>query len=153
MPLKNYQPVLMKVLYEAGIKQIAEATGYHGETLTSLANGSNFKHTNTFLLQLHEAFLCEIITFTKSECEPALTGITNQVCTHSWAMYQQGTCVREDHLWKLQGNQTSCCVHLQWNKFTSISSALLNPGAQIIICGCFWSDLLWLTAWPTLLYF
>ena len=69
----------MKVFYEAGIKQIAEATGYRGETLTSLANCSNFKRTNTFLLQLHEAFLCEIITIMKSECEPALTGITNQV--------------------------------------------------------------------------
>ena len=78
--LKNYQPVLMKVFYEAGIKQIAEATGYRGETLTSLANCSNFKRTNTFLLQLHEAFLREMIsTFMKSECEPALTGITNQV--------------------------------------------------------------------------
>ena len=69
----------MKVFYEAGIKQIAEATGYCGETLMSLANCSNFKRTNTFLLQPHEAFLCEIITFMKSECEPALTGITNQV--------------------------------------------------------------------------
>ena len=69
----------MKVFYEAGIKQIAEATGYRGETLTSLANCSNFKRTNTFLLQLHEAFLCEIITIMKSECEPALPGITNQV--------------------------------------------------------------------------
>ena len=33
--LKNYQPVLMKAWYHAGLKDIARATGYRAETLKS----------------------------------------------------------------------------------------------------------------------
>jgi len=34
--LKNFQSVLMKVYYEARLKDLAEAAGFRGETLTSL---------------------------------------------------------------------------------------------------------------------
>ncbi len=39
--LLNYQSVLMKIYYEAGLKDLAEAAGYRGETLTSLPKCSN----------------------------------------------------------------------------------------------------------------
>ena len=48
--LKNYQPVLMKIYFEAGLKQLANLAGHHGETKTSLANCTNFKITHRFLL-------------------------------------------------------------------------------------------------------
>ena len=34
--LRNYQEVLMKAYWDAGLKQLASASGFRGETLTSL---------------------------------------------------------------------------------------------------------------------
>ena len=54
--LYNYQKALMKVYYEGGLKGLAIASGYRAETVKSLANASNFKRTNAFLMQVWEAF-------------------------------------------------------------------------------------------------
>ena len=53
--LCNYQSVLMKVYYDAGLKELAEASGHRGETLTSIKNCSSFKRTHQFLVQAWEA--------------------------------------------------------------------------------------------------
>ena len=81
--LESFQPVLMKVFFDAGLKQLAETSGYHGEALTSLGTCSNFKRTNSFLLQLHEALLRQLIsTFTKAATEvetASMLAVLNEV--------------------------------------------------------------------------
>ena len=47
--LSNYQSVLMKVYYDAGLKDLAESSGHRGETLTSIKKCSSYKRTHQFL--------------------------------------------------------------------------------------------------------
>ena len=54
--LHNFHSVLMKVYYDAGLRDLAVSSGFRGETLTSLKRCSNFKRTHAFLLQSFEAF-------------------------------------------------------------------------------------------------
>lgn len=44
--LKNFQPVIMKAYFHAGLQQIAKQAGYKAETLASLENCSHFKRTH-----------------------------------------------------------------------------------------------------------
>ncbi len=53
--LMNYQPVLSKVYFDAGLKQIASAGGFRGETLTALKKCSHFKHAHHFVMEAWEA--------------------------------------------------------------------------------------------------
>ena len=59
--LKNFQPVIMKAYYHAGLQQIAKESGYRAETLTSLEACSHFKRTHCFLLQVWEAMFTAMI--------------------------------------------------------------------------------------------
>ena len=52
--LKNFQEVLMKIFWDAGLKEIAKKT-HKQMTLNSLGNCSNFKRTHRFILQVYEA--------------------------------------------------------------------------------------------------
>ena len=64
--LSNYQSVLMKVYYDAGLKDLAESSGHRGETLTSIKKCSSFKRTHQFLLQEWEAMYRQM--FKAFEC-------------------------------------------------------------------------------------
>ena len=46
--LKNFQPVLMKLYYNAGLRELAKASGFQDATLTALESRSNFKHAHGF---------------------------------------------------------------------------------------------------------
>ena len=52
--LKNFQEVLMKVFWEAGLKEVAKLK-HKSATFQKLSACSNFKRTHRFLLQIYEA--------------------------------------------------------------------------------------------------
>ena len=53
--MENFQPVLMKIYFHAGLKDLAVTAGYKEENLTALELCSNWKHTHVFLLEVLEA--------------------------------------------------------------------------------------------------
>ena len=71
--LKNFQPVLMKLYYHAGLRELAQEAGHKGANLTALEFSSNFKHTQLFLLEAFEGCylhaLDEFVT-TQSDFSP-----------------------------------------------------------------------------------
>ena len=72
--LKNFQRVLMKTYFDAGLKHLAQAAGYPWAAIESC---SQFKHTHRFILEVWES-LCRVMTekYLKSSHAPQLTRIT-----------------------------------------------------------------------------
>ena len=75
--LKNYQPVLIKVYYHAGLKELAESCGFRSTTLKSLESCSNFKRTHCFLVQVWEALYREMVHTYINHTNP--TGLLDNV--------------------------------------------------------------------------
>ena len=81
--LANFQPVLMNIYYSAGLKELAQISGFRGETLTSLEKCSHFKRTHQFLLQVWQAmFRALIASFNHSHPNfPEVSTVFNEDCT------------------------------------------------------------------------
>ena len=72
--LHNYQEALMKIYWDAGLKQIASRSGYRGETLTQLGKCSNFSITTNFFFQVWEAVYSRMYTtFISANREDCMT--------------------------------------------------------------------------------
>ena len=76
----NYQKVFMKPYADAGLMDLAKASGYHAETLTSLRNANNFRRTHLFILQTYEAFYQYFLSLF-FESEQAGAGINTTINT------------------------------------------------------------------------
>ena len=59
--LKKFQPVLMKVYYSAGLRELAKSCGHRGATLKSIESCTHFKRTHCFLLQACKALYREML--------------------------------------------------------------------------------------------
>ena len=92
--LKNFQPVIMKMYYHAGLKELAQKSGFQGATLTSLENCYNFKRTHQFLLQVWEALYREMFRVYTSSVDLGNV-IDTTICIISTALKENRTI---DHL-------------------------------------------------------
>ena len=75
--LKNFQPILIKIYYNAGLKELAQSCGFRSATLKSLESCSNFKRTHLFLLQVWEAIYRAMVLTYITHSNPA--NLTNNV--------------------------------------------------------------------------
>ena len=71
---KNYQKVLMKIYWHAGLKNMAERAGMKTKILNSLEKCGNFQRTHNFLIQSFHAILrCQIDAFFENLSADAYT--------------------------------------------------------------------------------
>ena len=93
--LKNFQPVLFKPYYDAGLKEIAGQCGFNSSTLTALSQCSNWRITHNFIMQVgesiyrsmlvcflnhrHEFHLRSRSTFTSTRIEAAVYDLFDDV--------------------------------------------------------------------------
>jgi len=55
--LKNFHPVIVNIYADAGLRQLAETSGFRSTTLTSLLSCNNFRLVHNFIVQMGEAVL------------------------------------------------------------------------------------------------
>lgn len=116
--LKNFQPVLMKAYYHAGLKDIAIASGYRAETLKSLDTCSHFKRTHSFLMQVWEALYIEMISSFMNTCtNPQFENLQASIKTTFDAKLTP-----QDHLLSVQGLVKETLALDAFNKFVTLQT-------------------------------
>lgn len=102
--LHNFHPVLMQVYYEAGLKDLARASGFRGETLNSLQRCSNFQRVHYFLIQAWEGFyrhmlLTYISSLDHESLGDLLSATSAQLCVcNDSCISQQSTSPLPDYI-------------------------------------------------------
>lgn len=84
--LKNLQPVLIKIYFDAGFKQLANVSGHKGDTLKALSSCFNFKRTHRFLLESWEAlylYMYEKLLKAYSHSQEVQTTMVNTINNYS----------------------------------------------------------------------
>ena len=115
--LKNFQPVLMKVYFYAGLKELAKASGYRGSTLSSLETNRNFKRTHNFLLQVWEALYREML---RAYCTTSVATNISDVLTAARCILS--TSISENHspqqvMKRIRGLIEDTSVHTNFMQF------------------------------------
>ena len=70
--LKNYQEVLMKIYFDAGLEELAVSTGYPSN---AIKNCSEFKRTHNFLMETWEALYHHFLLLFLKQCDFSVNGI------------------------------------------------------------------------------
>ena len=100
--LYNYQKTLMKIYWDAGLKQIAAASGFRSETLTMLQNCSKYITTTEFLFQAWEPLLLDMYQKYQQEAQETQQASHSSIDVITSANQQQ---IRGDNAkekaWKL----------------------------------------------------
>ena len=81
--LKNFQPVLARLYFHAGLQQMAKEAGYKWSKLTALETCSHFKHTHVFLLESYESIYMHALStyFSANHADVATVGGFNAFLT------------------------------------------------------------------------
>jgi hypothetical protein len=77
--LFNYQKVFTKIYWDAGLLQLAQASGHRAETLKSLANATNFKRSHAFIISCFEAIYRSFINSFIDILDPDIYHVMNSV--------------------------------------------------------------------------
>lgn len=119
--LKNFQPIIMKLYYAAGLKEMAQASGFRGETLTALEKCSNFKRTHNFLKQAWETVYSNMLeAFLESEVPRSDLSIISE------KMSQCTSNSPRSNIQKVQAALMKLNLKKKFDKFIAKQSALDN---------------------------
>ena len=90
--LNNFQPVLMKAFFDAGLRDISKIAGYSEGALNSIGACSKFKCTHTFILSVWEALFRVLLSGFLEHKKPDIINEAAVLLQHASDCSSDDTC-------------------------------------------------------------